>query len=78
MKLQYRYYEHLGFKYMIQLYCDGQLVKSYKVYSIDMDDEIEKLEEQGYSYGFTEKEVNKAKEQYERMLNNIIIENERC
>ncbi len=78
MKLQYRYYEHLGFKYMIQLYCDGQLVKSYKVYSIDMNDEIEKLEEQGYSYGFTEEEVSKAKERYERMLNNIIIENERC
>lgn len=72
MKLQYRYYEHLGFKYMIQLYCDGQLVESYKVYSIDMNDEIEKLEEQGYSYGFTEEEVNKAKERYERMLNNII------
>ena len=72
MKLQYRYYESFGFKYVIQLYRDGQLVESYKVYSIDLDDEIDKLESQGYVYGYTEDEVNKAKERYERMLNNII------
>ena len=74
MKLQYRYYEHIGFKYAVQLYCDGKLTKSYKVYSIDLDDEIDKLEGQGYVYGYTEEEVNKAKARYERMLDNIILE----
>ena len=74
MRLQYRYFEYIGFQYMIQLYCDGWLVKSYKVYLDALDDELDKIEKQGYSYGFTEKEVNAAKERYEKMLSNIIYE----
>lgn len=72
MKLQYRYYESPGFKYTIKLYCDGQLTEYYEVYTIDMSDEIDKLEAQGYVYGYTEEQVRKAKEKYERMLDNII------
>ena len=72
MKLQYRYWERAFLKYMIWLYCDGWLVKSYEVWIDELDDELGKLEEKGYKYGYTEEEVNEAKEQYEMMLKNII------
>lgn len=74
MRLQYRYFEYGAFQSMIQLYCDGRLVELYKVYLDELDDEINKIEKQGYSYGFTASEVCDAKERYERMLNNIIYE----
>ena len=61
---------------MIRLYCDGWVVKTYKVWLDELDDEIDKLEGQGYVYGYTEQEVNEVKEQYETMLDNIIIRKE--
>ena len=72
MKLQYRYFEHVGFKYIIRLYCDGWLVKSYKVYLDELDDEIDKIEKQGYTYGYTEDELDKARAYYENVLDNVI------
>ena len=72
MKLQYRYIDVGGFQYIIRLYCDGWLVKSYKVYSIELDDEIEKIENEGYTYGYTEDELNEARAYYERVLDNVI------
>lgn len=72
MRLQYRYCEYIGFQYIIHLYCDGWLVKSYKVYSIELDDEIEKIENEGYTYGYTEDELDEARAHYERVLDNVI------
>ena len=34
--------------------------------------EVNKLEEQGYTYGYTEKQVQRAKESYEYKLERII------
>ena len=50
--------------------------KSYKVYKSNDEafEEVERLKEIGYTYGFTKKEVEKQREKYERMLDNIIEE----
>ena len=72
MKLQYKIIEVYGFKYVIKLYQDGKIINSYEVWVDEVEDEREKLEEQGYTYGYTSKEVEEIKEIYERMLANII------
>lgn len=72
MRLQYRYIDVGGFQYIIRLYCDGWLVKSYKVYLDELDDEIEKIERKGYTYGFTESELDEARARYEKVLDNVI------
>lgn len=77
MKKQYRYHKTAGFQYMLQLYCDGWLVKSYKVYFDELDDEIDKIESQGYVYGYSENELKSARERYEHILNNIIVKEDR-
>lgn len=72
MRLQYRYIDVGGFQYVIRLYCDGWLVKSYKVYLDELDNEIEKIESKGYTYGYTEDELDEARAHYERVLDNVI------
>lgn len=72
MRLQYRYIDVGGFQYVIRLYCDGWLVKSYKIYLDKLDDEIEKIESDGYTYGFTESELDEARARYEKVLDNVI------
>lgn len=76
MKKQYRFYGTTGFQCVIQLYCDGWLVKSYKVYLDELDDEIDKIESQGYVLGYTEQELESARQRYEEMLNNVIAKEE--
>lgn len=78
MKKQYRYQEkRLGsFKYGIHIYHNGKLIETVEVYFDELDDIIDTLEDQGYSYGFTEAEVESARLRYERMLENIIEEDE--
>lgn len=73
MNRQYRYYETTSFRYNIELYHDGKFIKVYKVWFGDeLDNEIDRLEEQGYTYGFTEEEVEEARCRYERLLKNKI------
>lgn len=72
MRLQYRYFEYIGFRYIVRLYCDGWLVKSYKVWLDELDDEIDKIESEGYTYGYTEDELDKARAHYENVLDNVI------
>ena len=73
MKLQYTCSEHTTFQYIIRLWFDGLLVKSYKVYLDELNDEIDKIEKQGYVLGYTREEVEEARLKYEEMLNNIIL-----
>ena len=74
MKLQFRYHEDLTFKATIELYHNGALVKSYKVWIDDFETEIDSLTSKGYTYGYTPEEVSEAKERYEHKLKNLITE----
>lgn len=75
MRLQYRLFDTFN-AYNITLYHDGKIFKSYKVYKSNDEafEEVERLKEIVYTYGFTKEEVEKQKEKYERMLNNMIVE----
>ena len=72
VKKQYRYYETATFKYNIDVYHDGKRVNTIIAWLDDLDGEIYKLQLQGYTFGFTEQEAILAKQQYERILNNLI------
>ena len=61
MKLQYRFKENYRLQYEIQLYKDGELEKTYKVWLDEINDENDKLEEQGYTLGYTRKEIRNQK-----------------
>ena len=72
MKLQYNISSYDTLKVMFNLYQDGKLTNVYPVYEDEEDIEIAKLEKQGYTYGYTEREVRRAKESYEYKLKRII------
>lgn len=72
MKLQYRYAANNRLQFIVQLYCDGQLVNTYKVWQDKIDEEIDNLIKEGYTLGFTEEEIETEKYIYEEMLANII------
>lgn len=76
MKKQFNYYETTSFRYCVNIYHDGKLFLSEKIWSIDLDDRIDELKKQGYTYGFTKDEVRTIKERYEYITANIIDENE--
>ena len=72
MKLQYRYIDIGTFKRRIFLYHDGELVEKRDVWIDELEGETDKLEAQGYSYGYTKEEVEYARELYESKLSRII------
>ena len=77
MRKQYQY-EYSGLRVYINLYHDGKLVESKKVWQGDEAmDELDRLEEEGYTYGYTEEEIADEKKRYEYMLENMIeVKNE--
>lgn len=78
MKKQYRYeYGRAGsFEVNVFTYHDGILIDMRTIYQDELEDMICKLHDEGYTYGFTERELNSEKNQYERMLANVIRRND--
>ena len=72
MKLQYNIEDYYSFRVLFKTYQDGKLINIYPVYEDEAEAEVNKLEEQGYTYGYTEKQVQRAKESYEYKLERII------
>lgn len=73
MKKQYRYSdENLFYRAFLYIYHDGILVDTKRYWSDELYEEIKKLEQDGYTYGYTKEEVEEAKQQYENMLENVI------
>lgn len=72
MKLQYRSGGSYGFKDWFELYHDGELVKSYRVWIDESEEEADRLEEAGYTYGYTQAEIENAKKRYYEMLERVI------
>lgn len=72
MKKQYCYYETTSFLYNIELYHDGVYDCTRKVWLDELDTELDFLESEGYTRGFTESEVDEAKRTYEIRLKNMI------
>ena len=76
MKLQYRSGGSYGFKDWFELYHDGELVESYGVSILDSEEEADMLEEAGYTYGYTQEEVESVKKKYYEMLERVIKKEE--
>lgn len=72
MKKQYRCKDYKFGQKILYIYHDGKLVLTKKLWLDECLNHIDELQEAGYTYGFTEKEVEEAKEKYERMLEKII------
>lgn len=72
MKLQYALIDWMGFKTKILVYHDGTLVNELTLYDDEINDEVDKLEAQGYTFGYLPKVVNEAKREYEYKLSKMI------
>lgn len=68
MKKQYVLSKLSTFRYLITTYHDGVVLQRDKVWEDDLFDAFTKLEEAGYEQAYTWPEIQKAKEQYERLL----------
>lgn len=72
MKKQYRYCDASFGKRNLLIYHDGILVERKTLWLNDFFDEEEILVNNGYTYGFFDIEIEKAKQRYESMLNHRI------
>ena len=72
MRKQYDTYECRGPIYEIVLYHDGEKVEVKRVSLLQYDNCIEELEGQGYTRGYTEDDVEKARKKYEYTYENRI------
>lgn len=73
MNKQYNLKSDGAFKSILKTYHDGELIETKSGWTDEMIDEIDKLEEDGYVYGYTQEEVATAKRRYERMLKYMIV-----
>ena len=60
------------FKRIITAYHDGELISSETMWVDDADEYADRLEEEGYVYGYTQYEVDEARRFYEDKLANLI------
>ena len=72
IKKQYRWSGLRRFYAHLDIYHDGKLVDSKKVYIDEADKEEDQLKHNGYTYCYTKKEVEEAKRIYEERLSNVI------
>lgn len=72
MKKQYRYTDGTFGKKILYIYHDGKRVDTKKLYIDEFLDEKDRLDAEGYSYGYFEDEIEEAKRRYEYMLKNMI------
>lgn len=72
MNKQYNLQSDGVYKSVLKIYHDGKLVETKNGWMDDIADEVDKLEEDGYIYGYTEEEVKTAERRYKRMLKYMI------
>ena len=72
MKKQYRIVERHWPFYKIILYHDGVKIEARDSDRIVIGMDIDKLKSEGYTYGYTDDEIEEARKAYERMVANRI------
>lgn len=72
MRKQYRCTEGTWPAYRFSLYHDGKLVDSYSKIEGEIVDERYRLESLGYTYGYTEKEIEYAYKMFEYRNRNLL------
>lgn len=76
MKKQYDCYECRWPYYEIVLYHDGVKVGVERIGLLELDGRLEQLEVEGYTRGYTEEDVEKARKGWERIYENRIERND--
>ena len=72
MKKQYDYYEGRWPYYEIILYNDGVKVAVERKDLLQLDKYLEELKTEGYTRGYTEEDVEKARKRWEHIYENRI------
>ena len=72
MKKQYHILKSAGFRHFISIYHDGWRVNAYSVWEDDLEAEIDKLEADGYTLGYIEKEILNLERRLLEMKRNVI------
>ncbi len=72
MKKQYDYYECRWPSYEIILYHDGVKVGVERKDLLKLDEYLAELESEGYTLGYTEEDIEKARERWEHIYENRI------
>lgn len=75
MKKQYDYYECRWPNHEIVLYHDGVKVGAERKGLLELDKYLEELEAEGYTRGYTEEDVEKARKRWEHIYENRIERN---
>lgn len=70
---QYRWKEINWPYYDFFWYIDGKQIKSKKIDQLEINEYIKEAENQGYSFAYTKEELERAKENYEKILANQLI-----
>lgn len=78
VKKQYDYYEVRWPYYEIVLYHDGSKVSVERKSSLEMNEYLKQLESDGYTQGYTEEDVEKAREEWEHIYKNRIEQKEKA
>ncbi len=73
MRKQYIVKRASSFQDWITTYHDGVKIQNNKVWLDDYSDFIDKLEAEGYERAYTKKEVQEAKDIYERLLGHQLV-----
>ena len=76
MKLQYRCRSTHNYRDTFEIYHDGELVESYMVWDDESEEVADTLEEAGYTYGYTQAEVENVRKKYYEMLERVIEKGE--
>lgn len=77
MKRQYDYYETRWPYYEVKLYHDGIEVGTERKSLHTIDEYLERLENEGYTRGYTEEDVEKVRKHWEYIYENRIERNSR-
>lgn len=75
VRRQYRFVERMNYRAELLLYHNGELACVKHIWRDELDAEIDLLEEQGYTLGYTKDEVEAARHIYEKMLEGAIFKN---
>ena len=74
-KKQYHCIQNSSGRYVISTYHNGDLKTTIQIgYASEMKEYIQSLERQGYTRGYTSDEIEEAKQIYQEMLFNEIVE----
>ena len=74
MRKQYIVSPGATFRYWVTTYHDGVKIQMNKVWADDFADFTDKLEADGYERAYPKEVVQKAKEEYERLLARQLVE----